>query len=1064
MEQTFGEAIYDPAFELGGAHLVAASAGTGKTYNIQNIYLRLIVERGLPVEQIQVMTFTEAATKELRDRLRKILLAYEALLEGRGETLKPAEVERLTKLRACARARLGAVDPAHADAIVLRRVALALMTFDQAAISTIHGFCRRILTRFAFETGSAFAATLEDDGGAQLQQRVRDWWRAATAKGEVPFTLAQLQQTVEALAGKADWVLGPGEEARALLEQAQAIVAADHAARPAREKQSFNDLLCGVREALARGARGEALAEALRGEFKAALIDEFQDTDPVQYDIFRRVFLDPAASEKPVLFFVGDPKQAIYSFRGGDIYTYRQAVMQPEVAAQSYRLDCNFRSTPRLVAAVNSLFQDRRGADGRWQRTFGDETIAYETPLRAGAEVAPLTEADGRPDATPFRICWCDAKRSPLSSQTAARVVEVLVQHVGEIGPGDVAVLVPSHNEAEKVCAALERFGVQAVLQQAGNVFDGEVAWGFYPVLKAMAGMDGVEQVRAALASGFFAFSPEELSPQQESPLLAEMLECFGRVCALWRTHGFQRACETLMAHPRCDIRRRLAAGAGGERALADLLQIVDLAGAATAQLGPAPERLVAWYLERLNRAAQLEARSETYARRMASDRAAVRIMTLHASKGLEFPVAIVQLSAGARERAPYFFHRRLPDGQVRLEVDCSEAARAAAEAERQAERLRLLYVAFTRATRRTVVVADREHALLRALARNSVDASPEGEVSAVLACDEMLPEAPNLPAAFGREAAGARLAPAREPRHFAEAPTRGSYSSLSPGAHGELEDGHDFDHARAEGEAEESDHPILAVKGGAKVGTCWHEILEHIAFDLPRSAIERAALSSLKLHGLAGERAPEEAAMVAEMMEKVLDWPLTAPDGERFSLRDVAWADRISEWAFDFSSAASAQSTAAIAQLLRQAWRADPAKAPFLEAMEGWERPIPRGYLKGFVDLLFRHNGFYYIVDWKSNSLNRHRSDFDARGICAEMASAGYFFQYLLYAAVLHRYLKETMGAEYSWARHFGGIRYYFLRGIAAQAPAPVFADRPSEALLDGLLRLLGLEGAQDD
>lgn len=125
---------------------------------------------------------------------------------------------------------------------------------------------------------------------------------------------------------------------------------------------------------------------------------------------------------------------------------------------------------------------------------------------------------------------------------------------------------------------------------------------------------------------------------------------------------------------------------------------------------------------------------------------------------------------------------------------------------------------------------------------------------------------------------------------------------------------------------------------------------------------------------------------------------------------------------------------------------------------LEGWRRHIPGGYLKGFLDLVFRKDCYYYVVDWKSNRLNGRASGFDMPGVAAEMAREGYFFQYLLYSVVLHRFLKETMGARYSWERNFGGVRYYFLRGIAAGGEAPVFADRPGEALLDRLSAVLGL------
>lgn len=254
-----------------------------------------------------------------------------------------------------------------------------------------------------------------------------------------------------------------------------------------------------------------------------------------------------------------------------------------------------------------------------------------------------------------------------------------------------------------------------------------------------------------------------------------------------------------------------------------------------------------------------------------------------------------------------------------------------------------------------------------------------------------------------------------------------------------------------------------MALPGGAKTGTCWHEILERLPFDADDETILAETRRELSIHGLApsGDEAfAKVAELVAGMVKSTLDCPLRSPDGTAFTLREIGWQDRFSEWEFDFSSASAEATTAEIARILREEWEGDATKKAFLEMAEGWNRSIPRGYLVGFLDLVFRKDGYYYVVDWKSNSLTRRVEDFTEAGITEEMASAGYFFQYLLYSAVLHRFLKETLGAGYSWNRNFGGIRYYFLRGIPFNGEKSVFGDRPSERLLDRLCTALGLEG----
>lgn len=243
----------------------------------------------------------------------------------------------------------------------------------------------------------------------------------------------------------------------------------------------------------------------------------------------------------------------------------------------------------------------------------------------------------------------------------------------------------------------------------------------------------------------------------------------------------------------------------------------------------------------------------------------------------------------------------------------------------------------------------------------------------------------------------------------------------------------------------------------------CWHKILERLPFDAGSKAVLDETERSLKLYGFGeagGEKFAENAKLVADMVAATLDYPLRSPDGGRFALRDVSMADRFSEWEFDFSSSAAADTTAAISEILREEWGADASKRVFLDMLDGWNRPVPKGFLAGFLDLVFRRDGFYYVVDWKSNRLNADASGFTKEGVAAEMAKKWYFLQYLIYSVALHRFLKETMRGNYSWARNFGGVRYCFLRGIAAGGVAPVYEDRPGEALLDRLSAALGLEG----
>lgn len=1063
----FSEAIFDPAFRMEGPHLVAASAGTGKTYNIQNIYARLVMERGLGVSEIQVMTYTDAATKELRDRIRRVLSDFSRYLTGDTDGMTPEELERLGKLRDCIRANVSDGD------VVRMRVELALMEFDQAAISTIHGFCRRALARFAFETDSAFHAEFEDNKTSDLAQRARDWWR--TERNRAPedirgaLSLDKLNGYAAALSQKADWLVkDSGSQGDVyLLARAKDIAEAYESDRAARETQTFDDLLRGLREALKNPDKGALLASRLREEFKAVLVDEFQDTDPVQYDIFRLVFLDPSVKPRPTLFFVGDPKQAIYSFRGGDIYTYKQAVEDDEVKANAYRLNQNFRSTSRIIDAVNMIFRDVRGPDGKLLRTFGDDTIDYADNLQSPGKIAAL-KIGGQDDPKPFRFVWVEKPSSERNPAVVDSVLSVLEeQGASGLTPKDIAILVSSHQTARELRALLRAKGVPAVLQKAGNVFADRVAEEFRLVLQAMAQMGGAGTVRAALSTSFFSLAPTDLVGKEGSSTLADMIGKFGNWNRIWLEHGFNAAFAALESDGTCDLRRRFAQEADGERKLADILQIIELASAAVRDLGPAPELLVNWLTDRINNAQEFgsECDAEEFARQLESEDEAVKIMTMHCSKGLEFPVVIVPVTEGRKLSPPYFFHE---GAQLVSSVDPADAERA--QAEYDAERMRLLYVAFTRASKRLIVVAgkklmENDPSISKLLANvKERENDVKGAGSPIAMSEFAITEESEARQYAAARRSPRQLAEANEPVVFSPQPTKGSYTTLAPTGGDDSGDGHDFDFQSGEtGGAVDEEHPIFLIGGGAKTGTCWHEILERMPFDASDEVVRFAVDRAMRIHGIVkpgDEDLEGKVDAVTEMIRRTLDYKLLSPTRETFSLRDVAAEDRLSEWEFDFSSRAAAETTEAIAEILKEEWKADPARVPFLSATEGWRREIPKGFFRGFLDLLFRHDDYYYVVDWKSNVLNRRAVGFDERGVMAEMAESGYFFQYLLYSVVLHRFLRETLGGRYSWERNFGGVRYYFLRGIAANGKAPVFADRPGERLLNRLSAAFGLEG----
>ena len=1082
----FSEEVLKSNFPFNGTHLIEASAGTGKTYSIQNIYARLILERGLRVSEIQVMTFTEAATKELRERLRTILADVQARLDNKGCPGKDDKERKQRNERADNLIQAG-------ENISRERqkgfIGLALLEFDNAAISTIHGFCTRALARHAFETRMPFLQQIDDNKSTDLCRRTLDWWRKRQESTPVELLpgldLQCLQDYVKALADKTAWDLADADESTPqgfMLLRAREIVTAYENDRQNRQTQTYDDLLRAMHEAL-YGSYGDVFAQELRKTFKAALIDEFQDTDPMQYDIFKKVFVE--APEIPV-FFVGDPKQAIYAFRGGDIFTYLQAAKNVSQDA-TYYLDTNFRSTPRLMQAVNAIFKDTNG-----KFTFGNEYIKYSNEIKAITTDDQKIEAlkiSGQDDPKPFRFVEVTGNQDARLNALVQNVVETLNEQHGNLTPKDIAILVNLKATGRTIMEKLRKCGVPCVLQNPGNVFaqtlsqykkerksnPSRMAAELFDVLKALAKKGGEKQLRTALSTSFFGLTPVELLNLTEEQK-ADWMVKFDDMNHRWQSRGFAAALAKLDEYSG-GYREHIVRQENGVRLLVDCEQLLELSLAAVKEIGPSPEKLIAWLEERIVHRDD-ESDSDVFQRELENDSDAVHILTMHKSKGLQFPVVFLpDCSLYVKDHSLHPYHR---DNQLFFSIRENEAWVKEAEE----ELLRLLYVAMTRAKQRTVAYyASKDSGLPPAISQLIANAKAnEGEDSPIRW--ERYEPSEELPHYKFKSDINDELKEPETPRFFDAKSSHGSYSALSPSIDKEeLSDGDatgkDIDEDTADNTPNDaSDHlrPIFQIRAGAEIGTCWHEILESIDFSATEEQIREVASEKLQANGFdpqtqAGDRTFLD--LTVEMVTKTLNQEITAPNGKRFTLREVPRKERLSEQEFDFSSAHSAKTTTELARILYKYWHGDETKCEFLKTIANelaigddnqplqikWCRAIPKGFIKGFVDLIFRHDGYLYVFDWKSNCLKSTPESFSEKGVRQEMAIHGYFFQYLLYSAVLQRYLKDLPGFEYDWEKHYGGIRYYFLRGIHEGQPAAVFADRPCEAMLDEIGATLGME-----
>ncbi len=904
----------------------------------------------------------------------------------------------------------------------------------------------------------------------------------------------------------------------------------------------FDDLLTRTAAAL-DGPRGEALAARVRADYPQALIDEFQDTDDLQYRILRRVYGDWCGGGADLgLFLIGDPKQAIYGFRGADIFTYIAARRQAQGEGQVHTLDTNRRSAAALVAAVNRFF-------GRVRKPFIFEPDICFEPVKSQSDADRAPLLIGGQTAAPLVLRWlpltadnatkkgnrivAEAARTAAVADCARQVADLLAgaaaggTRIGErpLCAGDIAVLVRKHGDGLLIREALAKLGVGCVSIGQETVFDTEEAEDFAALLAALAPGAGDARVRTALATRLLGWTAAELAavgnPQEDAPAGAvspgaearwgAVLARFDGYRQIWGTRGFMAALEALIHGEQ--VPERLRRGPDGERRLTNLLHLKELAQAA-AREHPGPEGLSRWLADRRRPGRPAERGGDAALLRLESDENLVQIVTFHKSKGLEYPVVFLPLpwsqGKGAETHDPVAFHDRetlaacLDLGSADL-----DAHRALLAEEDLAERLRLLYVAVTRAKHRCVIhwgpVNQAEGSAAAYVLHQGLDGTPAatrmGALDPVALRADLQALAADLPADLAGAIRIEDLAvdsPAVAPPPAVAGPDLNavrfqgavpddwrllSFSALAQGREGERPD---YDAVvpvpDPEAGGERADpvpadlidsagepagpppvaalDPVFRFPRGARAGHCLHDLFEHLDFrtaDGPN--LQRAAVSALARHGLE----PQWADTLVELVSRVLDTPLNSlpPQGGPretgvFKLRGLSPADRRNELEFHF--ALDSFCPAALGGVL--AGHGVPTLGPG-GTRSSADRDGLSGLMKGFVDLVVRVAGRFYVLDYKSNHLGDSLDDYGPAGLARAMVQHGYHLQYLIYTVALHRYLRQRLPG-YDYDQAMGGVRYLFLRGMRpAEGPRRgVFSTRPERALIEDLDRLFGGTG----
>ncbi len=1175
---------------LEGTNLIEASAGTGKTTTLACIFLRLILEKKIPVKEILVVTYTVAATEELRDKIRRKI---REVLEGysAGSSEDPFLQEIMRK------------NPEAGEAADLLHC--ALRDFDEAAIFTIHGFCQRTLHESAFESGSLFDTELKPEEETGLtEEAVRDFWRKhfyqappelvnyalgkkygpksfldllkkgpahlevnilpeirpegsiqterfyaalgvlreawPAARKEVQNKLADpalykeytgkaslyLQGMDALLAGSiAPFPLPeyftrftPGELQRktrkgkkppqheffALCGRVQELgteleremdrrllflkgeifpyVRQELPARKHRQNiQSYDDLLTCLAGSLKKTG-GDELCRAIRRRYRAALIDEFQDTDPVQYAIFQNVFGKGGA----ILFLVGDPKQAIYAFRGADLFSYMKAAAEVD---SPYTLSRNFRSAPDLITAVNTIFSNV-------PNPFVYEDIPFDPALPAKKDPQVLT-INGRSEP-PFHLWYVDSGRVAdgkviaksvaydlISKAVAGEISRLLfLARAGEACLGsdplreaDIAVLTRTNPEAHRIQEALSELKIPSVLYSTGNLFDSREAEEMARVLEGIVNPQREELIRGALTTEMVGMDGEGIETlRHDESGWEECLAGFRDYFEMWEKKGFIGMFRYFLLKEK--VRSRLLSLPEGERRITNVLHLSEVLHREATENKLGMTGLLKWLARQRDPASP---RLEEHQLRLETDANAVKVVTIHKSKGLEFPVVFCPFQWGKSKidgKGAFTFHDERHGWRLNLVLDPeSSPHRSEAEKEALAENLRLLYVSLTRAKARCYLVwgrfRDGEMSSLASVLHSRPNQEGDGAARRFkeLTDEEIRRDLEHVTRNSGGtillsdmpKYSRQELSPPEEEneeltgRTFSSSIPRdwqiASFSSITAGVRAEEFGAYDQtdipDHDQGllpeASPPEEEPFGIFSFPRGAKAGTFLHDILEKLDFRNPDRAVVRKLVEG-KLREYGFEREWEEG--ISRMIGKVLAAPLDSEKG--VILSRVEKKDRLTELEFYFPLQPV---TSGKLKRIFEDYGGPGLSGEFPGRIGHLNFSPARGFMKGFIDLIFHFQGRYYLVDWKSNFLGSRPEEYSRRKMAREMEENYYLLQSNLYVLALHRYLKNRI-PDYRYQDHFGGVFYIFLRGVDGEIGSEygIFRDFPREGLVEAL------------
>ena len=1148
---------------LSGRHLIEASAGTGKTYNITRLYLRLLLEKGLSVQQILVMTFTKAATEELRGRIEEQI---RQALNNWNELVKKDEFfteldKQLTEEQSSQREAL---------------LNIALRELDEASIYTIHGFCSRALSSQAFASGLSMDMSMETDTSELLMEAVRDWLRKIN-QSEADFSLLEennshtpegfISKYGKALTSSTDlqipdqesmqayfnenidrimddlfydkktavktsllenksrifevMVNGNSDEQQRRNEWAQLILwlGIYGAKEPPPElhefingknyrgnkklqqifdplkklKKSFIDKLkkqksnlqvqidnitvyrlisegiLSIRKKFSmlkeqqmimdfddlitylshrlQDSSAQALKTALRAQYPVALVDEFQDTDPQQYTILDILY--PKSDPAYTLFMIGDPKQAVYAFRGGDIFTYLKARNDAEY---HWYMDTNWRSEQGVVTGYNRLFLGQPLDEPGTVDVFGYD-INYKrinsTP-QAKAAGEPLKDPDRQFSA--INYCYLqdtdnttrtDELRAALAQWCVTEISRLLTEvRLGDqaVQEKDIAILVRTGTEAQILRDSLSRSGFPSVyLSEKDSIFKTDQARELLLVLRGILELENDALLMAALSTYLMGGNAEKLALYNQPGNEQAWEEQRERALQL-REIWFKKGCISMLME--LTGRDYQPEPAQHERSLTNMIHLAELLQQASRQFKH-PQQLLKWFTDQCHN----ETRQEEAQLRLESDANLIRIVTQHGSKGLEYPIVFIPFASSwkdpvrfGKQLHEYFEYHDPETYEARCQTGASPEAIDLTTAEGHAESIRLLYVAITRAAHRCYLgVAPFKNSIhsplgltlklsddskweesLQALARSS-----NGSSALIHLNESMLNKTIHRQTQNNKE-----HYTVSELNHPVDSKwSLSSFSSLIRDSYTAYTDRldqkeHIDDEAEERSVKNTSQLLRFALRKGADTGNLLHDILEHTNFNTVQQAVEEWPIQAplMRFGGLSETEQDELIIWLQDCLDTSL--PPIEPETDRFKLSDLSWSQTLRETEFYFPLDGVDMNK--LCACLEQ-HRNDGQKV----CLPGYEQL--QGMMRGFIDLIFEHKGRFYVADYKSTHLGDSFENYHWQALRENNQHHFYDLQYLIYSLALHRYLRFRI-PDYNPDSHFGGVYYLYLRAMSAQ------------------------------